>query len=141
MQGRIPSQAGREPARQGAISRLRMPSRIRNSRRYRRLKRRLFRPLTYIEQEAEDDIRLLENISDAESEVWPPQMEDKRELTTEELLQVDKDEVFGRLQKRVAILIYASGRRLERLTRWLIVLTLVLAILTIVSVLVIIHIL
>ncbi|MDG6921414.1 MAG: hypothetical protein JRN59_07790 [Nitrososphaerota archaeon] len=88
-------------------------------------------PLTQEEKGAEDDIQLLEDIARAADEVWPPEPEP--ELTTEELIQMDSTKIYERLQKRMPILLVMSSRRLERLTRWLIVLTLALAVLTVAS--------
>lgn len=112
--------------------------RIRASRRLRRWKRRMFEPLTLLEKEAQDDIKLLETIADWENEFNPPRPEDDYEFEEDptKYLEIDTAPIFERLQKKTPILIYASGRRLERLTRWLILWTIVLAILTIVTLIV-----
>jgi len=92
---------------------------LRASVRLRRWKREIFKPLTYIEEEAQKDIELLETIADIEYATSPPDPAENYELEQDAsgYLEIDKEPIFKRLEERTPILIYTSGRRLERLTR------------------------
>ncbi len=53
---------------------------------------------------------------------------------TEKNLIAQRKDIVDRLQQNSPVLILMSGRRLERLTQWLIILTIVLSVLTALSV-------
>lgn len=97
----------------------------------------LSEPRTLMEKSTIADIELLETIADWEETLLPPQEVDESDYYDDEptrYLQIDKAPIFKRLQDATPILIYGQGRRLERLTRFLIILTGVLSVLTAISI-------
>lgn len=86
--------------------------------------------------DAESDIRLLDDIEEANKLTSrPTSQEEEYEISDiTDYLKIDTMPIYERLGKNTPILIYASGKRLELLTKWLIALTIVLSVLTVISI-------
>jgi hypothetical protein len=101
------------------------------------LRWRLFGPPSgYVISDAESDIALLDDIEEASKLLSPPvSVREEYEIgDITDYPRIDKRPIYERLQRNTPVLIYASGKRLELLTKWLIALTIILSVLTLISI-------